>query len=322
MYKIALPPITCPFPQAISPYAQEAGAHSAQWVNQFGLITTRSLLEEYDRSRFHLFAARIYNLADYYGLCLASDYCIWLFCVDDLLEHHAGDKALHATMIKGTIDILTLGEIPAAEYQNKFMASLADIWIRVKALHPGDRWFRRFCQHMEELMQATQWEFDNRVRQQKPSVADYLHMRPLLSAMHPCIDLIEITQQACLPDEVRNHVIVQQLVSACTLATCWVNDLVSYSRELAINEPHNLVILIQHEQQVSLDEAIAQVIHLYNEEIKHFLSLEQQLPAFDKETNDKLQRFVLGLRSWVRGNLDWCIYDTARYDLAGSVFSV
>ena len=42
------------------------------------------------------------------------------------------------------------------------------------------------------------------------------------------------------------------------------------------------------------------------------MDLESRLPSFGPVTDPKLQRYVLGLRYWMRGWIDWAL-ETERY---------
>ncbi len=314
MEQLRLPQICCPFPAAISRYIDEVNAHNMHWVQQFKLAPSLPLFEAYRQAKFPWFVGRIYHGADYPELCVACDFCTWLFMVDDLLEKIGGNKTEHEQVVEEIMHVLEHQECTILSEHAALTAALLDIWERLKAISPA-AWQRRFIGNMRALFAATFWERKNRATVRRPSIAEYVKMRPYTSAMYPCIDLIEIVRQSWLPDDIRLHESIQQLTLTCIEAVCWVNDLVSFNKELRINEPHNLVLLLQEEHHFSPYDAIREVTEVCNETIRHFMFQESQLLTPGKAVHACLPHFIAGLRSWIRGNLDWCVFDTARYDL-------
>jgi len=312
MEQLHLPQIYCPFPASISPLVEDVYAHNMYWVQQFNLAPASQLMAAYRKARFAWFVSRIYHKADYMELCLACDFCTWLFRVDDLLEHLERNRSRHSSIVREMIRVLEHGQSSVLSEHAALAASLMDIWERMKALSPPG-WQRRFIKNMKNLFDATSWEADNRAAARPPGIAEYIKMRPYTSAMYPCIDLIEMMGQSWLPDEVRLHNAVQQLTLTCIEAVCWVNDLVSFNKEQRINEPHNVVLLLQAEHHLSPYDAIREVTEVCNETIRHFMFLEKKLLTGGKVAHRHLPHYIAGLRSWIRGNLDWSLFDTERY---------
>lgn len=314
MEQLHLPQIFCPFPANISRYVDEVNAHNVYWVQKYDLAPTPALLAAYRKAKFPWFVSRIYHDADYIELCLVCDFCTWLFLVDDLMEKIAADREEHARLIMDLLCVLERNEVSMLGDYVPLAASLKDIWDRLQALSTPS-WQRSFIADMQDLFEATEWEVSNRVLDHPPGIADYIKMRPYTSAMFPCIDLIEIVGQSWLSEGLRRQDLVQKLVLTCIEAVCWVNDLVSFNKEQCINEPHNLVLLLQTEHHLSPYDAIREVTEVCNETIRHFIYLETKLLASVKGSDEHLRHFTTGLRSWIRGNLDWCILDTERYGL-------
>lgn len=289
-------------------------AHNIYWVQQFNLAPSPEVFAAYQKAKFPWFVSRIYHGADYLELCLICDFCTWLFIVDDLLEKIADDRTAHAVVVRDLTNVLERRELDLCGEYTAIALSLKDLWDRLRAIStPG--WQRQFTRNMQDLFEATAWEVSNRKQDHRLNIADYIKMRPYTSAMFPCIDLIEIIRQSWLTEEQRRQELLRQLVLTCIEAVCWVNDLVSFEKEQRINEPHNLVLLLQVEQQLSPYDAIREVTEVCNETIRHFIFLERKLLASVKMPQEHLYHFTQGLRSWIRGNLDWCIFDTGRYGM-------
>jgi 5-epi-alpha-selinene synthase len=85
----------------------------------------------------------------------------------------------------------------------------------------------------------------------------------------------------------------------------WCNDLVSLEKEMRVGDVHNLVVVLQHHHQISLQQAIHMAIEQHNAEMKAYLELEPQVPSFGPDIDPQVQLYLRGLRHWMRGNLDW-----------------
>jgi len=51
---------------------------------------------------------------------------------------------------------------------------------------------------------------------------------------------------------------------------------------------------------------------LHDAEVQTFITISQQLPSFSPKLDIELHRYVVGMRFWMRANLDWSLA-TTRY---------
>ncbi|WP_143313457.1 hypothetical protein [Chitinophaga ginsengisegetis] len=66
---------------------------------------------------------------------------------------------------------------------------------------------------------------------------------------------------------------------------------------------------------LTLQQALLEAADIHNSMMRMFETLEGWLPSFDAATDYELQRYILGLRYWIRANFDWSLKDTRRYGL-------
>jgi Terpene synthase family 2, C-terminal metal binding len=92
----------------------------------------------------------------------------------------------------------------------------------------------------------------------------------------------------------------------------WANDLVSLDKERQQGDVHNLVLILAHEQRLPLQAAVDRVVALHDAEVRAFIALTKRLPTFAPAVDADLDRYVIGMRFWMRANLDWSIA-AARY---------
>lgn len=312
MPTITLPRIEYPFPSLINEHVNAAHEQNRQWVQSFGLINSPEALTRFDRSRFAWLAARAFPHANYHELCIIANFNTWLFMLDDQCdEAQLGKKAVYLEHVTdGFMDILRHNK-PTDSILGR---SLTSIWERMQAI--GDSaWQSRFIRSMDEYFTSCHWEAGNRAAGATPTVAEYVTMRPYTGALFADVEAIEIIEKVYLPAHILQHFIVQRLVLACNNIVCWSNDIFSCAKEAKQGDVHNLVLVLQHERNLPIQDAVNETARMHNEEVKLFTALEKLLPSFGEETDKELERFIAVLRSWITANYDWSFHDTGRYQV-------
>jgi hypothetical protein len=312
MPTIILPRIKYPFPSLINPHVEAANAQNLQWVQSAGFMNTPEALTRFNRSRFAWLAARAFPQAELHELCIIANFNTWLFMLDDQCdEAQLGKKAVYLEAITdGFMDILKHNKHVDTVLGNSF----ADIWQRMQQIGTP-AWEQRFIRSMEEYFTSCHWEAGNRAVGATPTVAEYVTMRPYTGALFADVEAIEIIERIYLPAHVMQHFIVQRLALACNNIVCWSNDIFSCAKEAKQGDVHNLVLVLEHERNLSLQDAVNETVRMHDEEVKLFTALEKLLPSFGAETDKELERFIAVLRSWITANYDWSFHDTKRYQM-------
>jgi 5-epi-alpha-selinene synthase len=109
-------------------------------------------------------------------------------------------------------------------------------------------------------------------------------------------------------------VTLQVLAQMTNNVISWANDLVSYEKESKRGDVHNLVLVLAHEERLTLHTAVQRVAALHDAEVHAFITLSKSLPTLSPTIDAELDRYVTGMRCWMRGNLDWSL-SAARYHL-------
>jgi hypothetical protein len=304
-----------PFPQEIHPEAAAANQHMLQWATGFRLIPNQYTLNTtLQRMNYGWLGARVHPRASIEALRLATEWQCWLFFGDDENdESDEGQKpAEMALRHAGYLAILD-GKMPTRAARPTALA-LTELRSRLARLaSPECR--RRFRQRVEDYFSAIRWEAENRLTKFVPDPETYVRMRLDTSAVYTCFELIEFTEGISLPKEVRDHPQILALGRMANNVTSWCNDVVSLDKELRHGDVHNLVIVLRHHHKLSLLEAVHKAIELHNAEVNAYLELEKQLPTFGPQIDEQVQRYLSGLRSWMRGNFDWGL-NTKRYKIS------
>lgn len=345
-FKLTLSDIYCPFPATLNPLAQPLEQHTANWVREFKLVNTDKLSQSrFNVSKFSRLVARACPTASFEGLALASDLMALLFLLDDHCDQAAIGKQPGnlKPVFNHLLEILnSLATTPATEPASPESSVLssgqkavipADLMPFVNALsnirqrlrHYPDSssdWLQRFTKNLRDSIEANLWEAANRANRRIPDLATYTAKRALTNGFYWCQDLSELVEQINLPAQVREAPHVRQLAQTATNITGWFNDIVSLEKELRFNDIHNLVLILQHEYQLTdLQEALKQAINLHNQQVERFIELAAKLPyfafasSFPKEANLEynLRRYIAAMQIWIRSNVDWSL-ESGRYN--------
>uniref|UniRef100_A0AAU2W292 Terpene synthase n=1 Tax=Streptomyces sp. NBC_00008 TaxID=2903610 RepID=A0AAU2W292_9ACTN len=312
-----LPDIYCPFPQRTNPHVAHVREHLDSWTRNTGLVHRDSARDRFEQADFGAFVGMVYPTADSENLDLVADWFVWLFLVDDQLDDgHLGRSPDRVrSVVEVMRSVVERGARPADEGLPAAVVALVDLWERtVPAAAP--QWRRRFTYHlMTYLTTATTWEAGNRADGVVPAEATYIEKRRHTGAIHVCMDLIEIVAGIEAPESIHNDArFITALEASCNVV-CWANDVYSYEKEQVLGEIHNLVHLVRHHRGYGKQESLDHVCAEIATETERFLTAEAELLAAYPQLDWMLEPYLDGMRSWMRGNLDWS-RQTPRYNPA------
>ncbi|GAA3940883.1 hypothetical protein GO495_09555 [Chitinophaga oryziterrae] len=315
---ISIPALYCPFNSQISPYASAVESHTSQWVEKFRI---RDDIRGYTESRFAYMTSRFYPTAEYSRLCLANDLLVLLFLLDDVFDNK-DEEAQNPDNLKkllySCLEILKNGRTYTLQSGGNILAALSDVWKRMKECTSLE-YQQTFVQDMLKLFSAVDWQNKNVNASRIPSVADYIESRPLIGGAHIAATLIELTEQVHLPANIINHKKLATLTMLCGHLGCWANDLYSLAKEIEHGDTHNLVLVMREEKKLDIENAINETVRLHNQEMIQFERIFHSLPSFNDEMDEEVYKYAFCLAMIVRGNIDWSLQDTSRYNTAGLV---
>jgi 5-epi-alpha-selinene synthase len=311
MVNIKYPDLYCPFPSAINPHSEVAYQHTLEWVRSFNLVTDESIYQRWRAVNLSGWAALCCPQVSLEALKIISDCTLWFFLFDDECESAGVTKQLewlapeHARLI----DILKGAEL--TESDTPFARALQNLRQRLLQ-HATSEWMLGFTEEVERHFKGQFWEALNNSQGITPDLATYMQIRPLTCGMIIFFKFNLIAEQIDLPTEIIEHALVKQMEQAANNVTGWANDILSLEKEIRGGKSHDLVQVLQHEYQIPLQEAIERAASLHDAEVRTFIELSAQLPSFGAEIDVNLQRYISGLHSWMRGNIDWSV-KTGRY---------
>ncbi|MFE7172764.1 family 2 encapsulin nanocompartment cargo protein terpene cyclase [Streptomyces sp. NPDC057616] len=144
-----------------------------------------------------------------------------------------------------------------------------------------------------------------------PQVWEYLVMRQF-NNFRPCLSIVDAVDGYELPEQVYARPEIQRITALACNATTIVNDLYSFTKELAGDPTHlNLPQVVAANERCGLKAAYLKAVDIHNEIMEAFEEESVLLAA----TSPPVERYAQGLSDWVAGNHEWHATNTHRYSL-------
>ncbi|WP_424217084.1 family 2 encapsulin nanocompartment cargo protein terpene cyclase (plasmid) [Streptomyces sp. BI20] len=162
--------------------------------------------------------------------------------------------------------------------------------------------------HLGYLAEAAWAETDH-----LPEVWEYLAMRQF-NNFRPCPTITDTVGGYELPADLHAQPAMQRVIALAGNATTIVNDLYSYTKELAAPGRHlNLPVVIAERDGTSHQAGYLKAVEVHNRLMHEFESEAAALAAACPVPS--VQRFLRGVAAWVDGNHHWHMTNTYRYSL-------
>ncbi|MDT9699077.1 family 2 encapsulin nanocompartment cargo protein terpene cyclase [Streptomyces sp. P17] len=144
-----------------------------------------------------------------------------------------------------------------------------------------------------------------------PRVWEYLTMRQF-NNFRPCLSLVDAVDGYELPEAVYARPEIQRVTALACNATTIVNDLYSFTKELASDPTHlNLPVVVAANERCGLKAAYLEAVEIHNRIMAAF---EEEAAAVSA-LSPLVERYTEGLAAWVSGNHEWHATNTHRYHL-------
>ncbi|MFE7036052.1 family 2 encapsulin nanocompartment cargo protein terpene cyclase [Streptomyces sp. NPDC057621] len=144
-----------------------------------------------------------------------------------------------------------------------------------------------------------------------PQVWEYLVMRQF-NNFRPCLSIVDAVDGYELPAALYARSEIQRITALACNATTIVNDLYSFTKELASDPTHlNLPQVIAANERCGLKAAYLRAVEIHNRIMEAFEEESAVLAA----TSPLVARYAEGLAAWVSGNHEWHATNSHRYHL-------
>jgi selina-4(15),7(11)-diene synthase len=298
--------LQCPFSLTRNVNEAEAGNQARVWlVDRFGDSKATRKLMAADMERF---TAGFYPSTSLAGLTWATRFLFWAFVLDDLVdETDVGRGATSTALLIERLDlVLQRRPLPDASVLETSLAELlTDL---LPFLQPGE--YEEFCDACRAYFGALVWEANNRASNWIPDLTSFELFRPAAGAVPPFWMLIGPLEQLRLDADTSAHVELQKAQSLAGRIACWYNDVLSYEKEYAAHDVHNLAIVLERHRYLGAAEAFQAAVDFCNEDVFAFCTAAAALIA--DAPSDVTRRYLAVLESMMATTLTWTL-ESARY---------
>ncbi|MEV6971702.1 terpene synthase family protein [Hamadaea sp. NPDC051192] len=266
-------------------------------------------------ARFGEMASRAFPETKAPEVILFGQWLVWLFVFDDLRDDgplgwdEAAVDRLYDAVLSSCDTVPPLDAHPVVR-------AFRDLWSRT-APRGSASWRAMFRVHLAEHRAACRYEARFRSTRRLPSPSEYAHLRRQANGSF-LFDLPEPVLGAELPGGLRTSAAWRDLLSACNDVTAWCNDVASAAKESARGDVHNYVLVLAHDQGVSLAAAAAEVLDRIAARIDDLTAAARALPAefarldLSKAAARDASKVAMVLLGAPRGHLEWLL-ESSRY---------
>lgn len=302
------PGLRCTLPVRRNPHGAGVQARCLQWATRMGLAPDAKALKKISKIQVDDIAARTYPTANPELLQILADMLAWFFVSDDQYDERVlGANPQKLEKICGNfLRILETGAPRLAI--SPLGRALLDIRCRLVP-HADADWLPRFASSMELYLHGCLQEAKNRQDLITPEFGDYRQIRRASVGTYPCFDLIELAMTSYGTSEIFAQPVLGILRDLATDVVAWLNDIVSFQKEISFNDPHNMIAVLMADCGLDPTEAAAKTVELINEQMDGFASLASQARA---KLGPLGNEYIDGLENWIRGVYDWS-FTSERY---------
>lgn len=216
----------------------------------------------------------------------------WVAVVDDMVEKDKGRiQRFRALLCQGK------------EAVDEFEVGVVDEWNRITGFLLGHGSYElrgKLKAELELLFDAYEWESKFRQGGEIPKFEDFAERRPDTAGMGVYLLVLECAVGGPLQGEYVGSSRFRELNHVVSNLACWANDILSAQWDTAINNPINLVRVLDRGQEQS---ALSLALRLFVEEwakMQQILSEEREGKSeMMLDYLDCLPEFVVGVIGWM-----------------------
>ncbi|MGW6057357.1 family 2 encapsulin nanocompartment cargo protein terpene cyclase [Streptomyces sp. NPDC055189] len=196
-----------------------------------------------------------------------------------------------------------------ADAPRRAYRSAMEYFVRQASASQSDRYRHDMARlHLGYLAEGAWAQTDH-----TPEVWEYLAMRQF-NNFRPCPTITDTVGGYELPADLHALPAMQRVLALAGNASTIVNDLYSYTKELAAPGRHlNLPVVIAEREDASEREAYLKAVEVHNDLMRDFEAESAALAAAGPAPS--VLRFLKGVAAWVDGNHYWHQTNTYRYSL-------
>lgn len=174
----------------------------------------------------------------------------------------------------------------------------------------GDTASKRFTASFDDYLSSVVTQAADRDKKRMRNIQSYLGVRRRTIGAIPSFAIMEAGMD--IPDTVMDLPVVAELANVVTEMLCIGNDQVSYNKEQACGDEHNIVVIVMNQLDLDAQGALNWVAGYHAALENRFNTAYSSLPRFGGPLDLEFQSYVDSLGNWVRANDQWS-FESERY---------
>ncbi|MDR6406380.1 MULTISPECIES: terpene synthase family protein [Chryseobacterium] len=297
------PQITYPFPVKISPHGPALEKIVDTWIDEYTCFTPSFNKQMKAIKVGHVIATYFPNATFDQGLIIAQ-WIIWAFIIDDYYSYGPLEELPKAT--QRILEILQGGDPQpqdndivrrTAVVRDALLPHVSPAWMK-REIEGHKYWFEGM------LMEA---EYCRSGGSKFPLLKDYMDIRVHALAGYETVNLADIITGFMPPEEILQNPVLVRLRYLFSRITALCNDVFSVKKDLKNGDTMNIVLVIQHEWNCTLEEAKAEAINMHNRDVQEFVAVRSSLPDVGS-WQEKFEECILNMELMMSGHLAWYQY--------------
>jgi hypothetical protein len=307
-------PFDLPFPYRISHEGDRVAAHNREWVQRMGLVSGEAALQRHDRHGMSLFACLNYPDAPREGLELVSDWVSWWAIWSDLPDDPAfvqepgrAERFFASLTAVANPSPQPLTSVSTDPHINAF----TDIWRRwCEGMSP--QFVRRTRKNWVDWFASYRTRCEHRRESRTLDVEEYLALRDVTGGGPLEMDAAERVGGYEVQPEFLESPPFKAMRHSATRVINITQDVQSLAKEEAAGDQHNMVIVLERQQNLTREKALQQIHDRIRGYTDSFLRYEAEMPRFldmlmvPVEERTSIYRYAADLRQLMRGTVDFC----------------
>ncbi|SHM64168.1 terpene synthase family protein [Chryseobacterium polytrichastri] len=295
----------------INPHVKELGPELNEWLDTEYPFLSLEIREKYKQGNYHIATARMVPFTPSYAhISACSRFMIWVSIVDDYVGMCTAEEV--EELRKRFIDILEgSNPLPDAADLDHVLAKLRDEYLAVSSPEVLKLFTYFLDRYIEYGLKA---EAPFRTSQTFPKLEHYKLIREYCIGMYAYEPWAELSLGYVLPEVIEKHPVILRIRALTARIIGWQNDFYSIKKEIKKKgEVMNLVLILMHEQNIPLEQAIEQARMIHDNDVAEFVALQNNLPDFG-EWSERTTKVVEYLSLMISGLNTWYLKDTLRYN--------
>ncbi|AXY73037.1 terpene synthase [Paraflavitalea soli] len=274
MFRYPFPVFKNPFAEAIQEITDN------EWIDGEYLFIYKDdpgVREKYKKTKTAHIASQWFPTASFERLKPICRFMLWTLINDDMYEEVTPEELL--VVHERSLAILR-GNMNAAASQLPLGSLLATLRNELLQFIPEGS-LLHFIEALNRYFKGLQQEISYKSKKAFPGIEECFIIREDSLCLYPFLELADIETNLFLPPEIHGHPVIQRIKALASRMMVCYNEVQSVIKDEATDSIYyNVVKAIQHNLNISLEDACLEGLRIHNEYLEEFITLQRSLPDF------------------------------------------